>query len=422
MTTLVRGTVAPTLDAVAESWLDALSEIIDRSHVSAPEGLAPLVDRALAPLGISAEVFLIDLPQRHLRPVRRGVATALDVEAGVAGRSFRLGEIVAVGNGVPELWVPLVDGTARLGTVRLTLPTGTDPEDDDLQQRCWQLVGLLGHLVVAGSAYGDTFHVARRARPLSVASELLWQLLPPLTFATDQLVISAVLEPFDRIGGDGFDYAVDLQDAFFAIFDAVGHDIQAGLTTALTLAAVRNARRQGGTGLQDLTSAADEVIRREGPGARFVTAVLARLDVRTGLLRYLNAGHPPPLLLRASKTVKTLDGAHRVPLGVRVPGGVPDEVGVERLEPGDRLLLYTDGIVEARDATGREFGVDRLIDMAERSSAAGLPAPETLRRLSHTVQDHQGGELRDDATLLLVEWSSAGAQRLLPEAARLRGG
>ncbi len=410
------------LRSVAEPWWNALSEIIDCSHVSPPEGLAPLVDRALTPLGITAEVFLIDLSQRHLRPVRAGAGPALNVEAGVAGRSFRLGEIVAVGNGVPELWVPLVDGTARLGTVRLTLPAGTDPEDEDLRRRCWQLVGLLGHLVVAGSAYGDTFHIAQRARPLSVASELLWQLLPPLTFATERLVISAVLQPFDRIGGDGFDYAVDLQEAFFAIFDAVGHDIQAGLTTALTLAAIRNARRQGATGLEELTSAADEVIRQEAPGARFVTAVLARLDVRTGLLHYLNAGHPPPLLLRASKTVKTLDGAHRVPLGVRVPGGEPATAGVEQLEPGDRLLLYTDGIVEARDAAGREFGLDQLIDLAERSSAAGLPSPETLRRLSHTVQEHQGGELRDDATLLLVEWSSAGPRRLLPETAWLRGG
>jgi len=65
--------------------------------------------------------------------------------------------------------------------------------------------------------------------------------------------------------------------------------------------------------------------------------------------------------------------------------------------------------------------VDRLIDLAERSSAGGLPAPETLRRLSHIVQEHQSGQLADDATLLLVEWSSNGHQRLLPRSAAPRG-
>jgi serine phosphatase RsbU (regulator of sigma subunit) len=68
------------------------------------------------------------------------------------------------------------------------------------------------------------------------------------------------------------------------------------------------------------------------------------------------------------------------------------------------LLLYTDGITEARDARGRFFGTDRLIDFAERSGADGLPAPETLRRLAHAVLEHQRGLLQDDATLLMVDW------------------
>jgi len=403
-------------------WWDALAGILGRSHISTAADLPGLVDDATAALGLGAEMYLIDLAQQVLRPMRGGAGSTLDVDGSVAGRAFRLGRVTPgseAPEGTPTLWVPLLDGTERLGVLRIALPASIDPDDRELQERCWLLAGLIGHLVVSKRSYGDALHQVQRSKPLSVSSELLWQLLPPLTFATEQLVVSAVLEPYDHIGGDGFDYAVDLSHAFFAIYDAVGHDIQAGLTTALTLAATRNSRREGRTDLVEMGRSADDVIAPEAPGRRFVTAVLARLEIATGRLQYLNAGHPAPLLLRANKTVKALDAAHRVPLGVL--GSAPGlDLGAEQLEPGDRLLLYTDGIVEARDRDGQEFGVDRLIDLAERSSAGGLPAPETLRRLSHSVREHQAGQLTDDATLLLVEWSSTGHQRLLPRPAARR--
>jgi serine phosphatase RsbU (regulator of sigma subunit) len=79
----------------------------------------------------------------------------------------------------------------------------------------------------------------------------------------------------------------------------------------------------------------------------------------------------------------------------------------EHLEPGDQLLLYTDGIVEARDAKGREFGRDRFVDFVLRHQADGLPAPETLRRLVRAVLEHHDGHLSDDATVLLCEWHGA---------------
>jgi serine phosphatase RsbU (regulator of sigma subunit) len=263
------------------------------------------------------------------------------------------------------------------------------------------LAGLIGHLVAAKLPYGDVLNVTRRSTPLTVAAELLWQLVPPLTFTTRDLVITAVLEPHDRVGGDAFDYAVDGEVAFCGLFDAVGHDLQAGLATAVALAAIRNARRSGECDLNVIARRADAEIVAHGPHGRFVTAVLARLNTSTGKLSYLVAGHPRPLLLRANKTVKALQHGRRTPLGVY---GRYVEVVDEHLEPGDRLMIYTDGITEARDARGRSFGSDRLIDFAERSGAGGLPAPETLRRLAHDVLKYQGGLLQDDATLLMLDW------------------
>jgi len=142
--------------------------------------------------------------------------------------------------------------------------------------------------------------------------------------------------------------------------------------------------------------------------------VLASLDTATGLLQYLLAGHPPPLLLRGRRSVKELAHPPRTPLGVQGARSDQPIVGQEQLEPGDWLLLYSDGIVEARNAHGEFFGEDRLVDFTQRAELAGLPAPETLRRLTAAVLGHQSGRLQDDATLVLVDWSIDAHLRLFP--------
>ena len=90
-----------------------------------------------------------------------------------------------------------------------------------------------------------------------------------------------------------------------------------------------------------------------------MTGVLADLDLASGRLRFVNAGHPPPLLLRDGRVINELTGGKRVPFGLGA-GGLT--VAEEKLEPGDWLALYSDGVVEARDAAGRWFGEGLLQD------------------------------------------------------------
>jgi serine phosphatase RsbU (regulator of sigma subunit) len=239
-------------------------------------------------------------------------------------------------------------------------------------------------------------------------------MVPPRTFATDRLVVTALLEPWDRVAGDAYDYAVNADDAYIAVFDGVGHNLQTGHDTALAITAIRLARRQGVTDLADLAAHADDLLAAQPGPTPFVTAVLATLDTDTGVFRYVLAGHPPPLLLRRGRPVRQLSHPHATPLGVRSRPADRPTTGHEQLEPGDRLLLYSDGITEARDTHGEFFGEHRLADFTRAAELAQLPAPETVRRLAAAVLAHQDGRLQDDATLVLVDWSTETPRRLFP--------
>jgi serine phosphatase RsbU (regulator of sigma subunit) len=112
--------------------------------------------------------------------------------------------------------------------------------------------------------------------------------------------------------------------------------------------------------------------------------------------------------------VKTLDVEPSPPLGMHLATR-PPTIGEETLEPGDMVMLYTDGLTEARRPDGALFTVERLGEFIERQAAKGLPAPETLRGLREAIIERGEGTLRDDATALLLEWRRGTEQRLLPD-------
>jgi hypothetical protein len=391
--------------------------LVDRSHLVTGDRVADLLDGAVTPLGLRAEAFVVDLGQRVLRAVRPGSGERHEVEGTLAGRAYQHGVIVAhAGDGAGRtLWIPMLDGTERVGVLRVELDAGVI-DDEELRRRCTSAAGLVAHIAMTKLAYSDWLRRLRADRPLTMASELLWQLVPPRTFATDRIAVTALLEPFHRVGGDAYDYAVDADTADLAVYDGVGHDLDAGLATTLAMTAVRNARRGGDDGLVAMADRADRMLRaRVGVSRhRFVTAVLARLDIRTGVLDVLLAGHPRPLLVRDGHMVKELGATVRGPLGVPTTQPAEMLVAREQLEPGDRLLFYSDGILEARDPHGDFFGMERLVTFIERTESDQLPAPETLRRLRESFFAHLDGALQDDATLLMVEWEGPSRRSMFP--------
>jgi serine phosphatase RsbU (regulator of sigma subunit) len=255
---------------------------------------------------------------------------------------------------------------------------------------------------------------------MNVAAEMQWTLMPPRAFANDQVAIAAVMEPAYDTGGDAFDYAIAGETVHLAVFDAMGHDSTAGLTANLAVTTCRNERRQG-TGLARASERIERSLVDHFGYTRYVTAIMADLDTATGKLAWINRGHHPPVLIRDGRWSTTLQCPPAHPMGIE--GGLPVHMCHEQLQPGDRLLLYTDGVTEARDSEGGVFGLDRFIHFIVRQHADDLPVPETLRRLMNAIIHYHDGRLQDDATVLFCEWRGpVRNQRLVDEQASKESG
>jgi serine phosphatase RsbU (regulator of sigma subunit) len=278
---------------------------------------------------------------------------------------------------------------------------------------CERYAHFIALLVVTKSAYTDFFELLRRTAPMTLASELIWELVPPLVLASEDFVLSALLEPCYDIGGDAFDYALDEGVLHVAVFDAMGHGLPAAGMASLAISAYRHSRRNG-DGPAAAYTAIDAALADQHLASRFVTALIAQLDLSTGQLLWVSAGHPAPLLLRDGRLVKTLDLAPAPPLALQLASGRPLE-GREALEPGDMLVLYTDGLTEARRPGGELFTVERLGEFIEREAASGRSAPETLRQLREAIIERGAGALNDDATAVLVEWRRGSGPAMLPQ-------
>nr|AKA59455.1 serine phosphatase [uncultured bacterium AR_456] len=385
--------------------LAALVGLLEGAELAPPERLTSAVATAARELGVRITVYLADYEQQALHPLpgKSGAqAPSAGIDSTLAGRAYQQVRTLPVEGDPPRLWVPLLDGVERLGVLAVEVDDPEDLYDPGLRIQCRWLSLLTGHLVTLLNHYGDGLDLVRLRRPRSVAGELIWSLLPPLTAGVDSFVVSGALEPRYDVGGDAFDYSLSETTASLLIMDAVGHDLGSGLIAATALAAYRSSRHAG-HGLYEQARVIDEAVGQQfGHRNAFVTAVLAELDLDTGRLRYVNAGHPPPLVMRGGKMGRTLSAGRRLPLGL---GPAELTVGEETLQSQDWLLLHTDGITEARDRSGTFFGEDRLTDFLRREAAAGHPPPETVRRLVKAVLTHQGGELQDDATVLLARWT-----------------
>lgn len=373
--------------------------MLKRSTRTSPPDVLRLLDLMCELLGAqAARLHVADYSLRTLQRIDASgpLGNPQTIAGTMIGRAFTSGEIQVLGTHPTEVRVPLVDGSNRIGVLELDF----DAWDGVIPDLLEPLVAAFVMSWIVKGRYTDTAARARRSEPLSAAAEVQWDLLPPLTCSTEQVAVSGILEPAYAIGGDSFDYAFDSTRVDFAIVDAIGHGMSAVLMSAAAINSLRNSRRAR----RDLTAAyeiVDAAISAQFGHSYFVTGIIGTLDLQTSTLRWINAGHVLPMLVRNGTYAGTLPCAPSRPFGL---GGPVVEVAEQVLQSGDRVLFYTDGISEARSSDGSFFGDDRLADFLVRASLENLPVPETVRHLADNILKYSDADLRDDATILLMEY------------------
>ncbi|MGW1025106.1 PP2C family protein-serine/threonine phosphatase [Streptomyces sp. NPDC002577] len=386
----------------SESFGEALlGAVLDRAHELPPHLIGPLVADVMERLGgRRPQVLLQDYGQMLLVPLPGEGLTDGDphvIDDSEAGRCF----LDAVPVELPEkdgvrVHLPLLDGGDQVGVMAVTL----DNVDDHDRRLLLRISGLVADLLVTKHGYSDLFFGVRRGEPMSVAAEIQWSLLPPLAMIMPRVAVAGILEPAYDVAGDSFDYALNGDILHVAMIDAMGHGLDAATMATVAIGAYRHARRLG-IGLSEIYDCMDRAVAEQFGPEHFVTAQMLQLDTTTGRLQWVNAGHPSPILVRNHRVTQRLVAPTTLPVGL---GGSEPRISELGLERGDRVLCFTDGLIEEHKTGGQEFGEDQLIDCVNQLERTGRGIRAVTRSLSHTLQRARGGHTTDDATLLMVEW------------------
>ena len=245
--------------------------------------------------------------------------------------------------------------------------------------------------------YTDVFDAARRRKETQPAAELQQSLLPPRIARIGGGEIAGSVLPAYEVGGDWFDYVENRDGAWIAVADAVGKGSTAGALGGIALAALRAARRSDAT-LEEAAKTMHEAIFDVSRPEFFVTAIVARWNAVYSSFSWISCGHPPPLVVRADDTIEQLMTEADLPLGLwdRERRFVRHQ---RRLEPGERLILHSDGITARRTPDGL-FGLDG-IERAVRE-AGSRSAPATAKAIQEAVMHAADDPLQDDAVAVVL--------------------
>jgi serine phosphatase RsbU (regulator of sigma subunit) len=308
------------------------------------------------------------------------------------GRALAAQQVVILTEhgGSSRLFAPVTSRGEAVGVLELALD---DVPDEQTIASVALAAHALAYVVIANRRFTDLYEWGQRSLPLSLEAEIQHRLLPTsYTLEAAQFTIAGWLEPAGDVGGDTFDFSVERDTLHLSMTDAMGHTLSAALLATVLVGALRNARRRA-VGLAEQASLAHEALSGYAGDEEFVTGQLVRIDLPSGTGRIVNAGHPAPIRVREGR-------AERVLLEPDLPFAA-SPIGSYRvqdlgLRAGDRLVFLTDGMLE-RNATS----IDALSIL---TASRHLHAREAVRDLTRRVVEACGGELRDDATVLCLDW------------------
>lgn len=383
-----------------------LRSLLERVEAAAPiDAVAVVADQLAVLSGASAVSFLIADFSGHAL-VRLGTSTrspgharhrgvehaeTLQLKGTVHELVLRTqrADVRATDDGA-QMIVPVTDRGDAMGVLELALP---ELPDEQTRADVAAAGHALAYILIANRRHTDMFEWGQRTTAFSLAAEIQRRLLPnAFTCEAGQFTLAGWLEPAATVGGDTFDYALDRDSLHVSITDAVGHEVGAALLATLLVGSLRNERRRGlGLGEQ-VRNANDAVDAHAAPG-QFVTGQVLRVDLHTRQAQIVNAGHPFPLRLR-NGLVEEVELAIDLPFGVE--RGTSFRLQQFPLEPGDRVVFVTDGMQERNAA--------ELDVAAALADTADLHPREVVHELGQAVLRATGGTLRDDATVVCLDW------------------
>ena len=289
-----------------------------------------------------------------------------------------------------RLYAPVTDRGDALGVLELSLPS---MPNDDTMAFVASAAHALAYVIIANRRHTDLFERGQRNRPFSLAAEIQRRLLPDaFTCEAAEFTLAGWLEPASNVGGDTFDYSVERDALHLSISDAMGHTVNASQLATLAVGSLRNSRRAR-AGIAEKASVANSVISEHAQDDEFVSSLLLDVDLTTGSVVIINAGHPNPYLVRNGVTTEVKLHAD-IPLGLFLDTEYLQQT--MQLEPGDRLVLVTDGMLE-RNASALDI-TSALQDMT------ALHPREVVHTFARAVVKATDGALQDDATVLCVDW------------------
>jgi serine phosphatase RsbU (regulator of sigma subunit) len=354
-----------------------------------PEVVAEHLRRHLAAAAV--EVLLADLTETGVRPV-------LDPDGAPAGPAAMrcFGSQRPVVDGAARVYLPLSVWGERLGVLAVET---TRPPDQELTEQLATIADEFAVALRAAERDTDRYRRSQRRERLTMAAELQWELLPGRSLGDERFLVAGQLEPAYDVHGDHFDWAVNGDLLTVTVLNGDGAGLEAALLTTTAVTAMRNARRAGANIVEQAELASDAVHSCHG-GVRHAATLLLEIDLMSGQVEAVDAGSPRALIMRGGEP-RAVELEQQLPLGMFPESRY--EIQRFQLEPGDRLLVVSDGVHAAAPAGNPPYGEAGLLRALRRARLQ--PATEAVGTVMRGLREHHAGhDPADDAVTVCLDW------------------